>query len=345
MNMKKPKARTVWEKRMEIQEKDVQRINKQYAKRIDQYLLEYRYELKREIEVFYARYSTDHKITMAEARKYLNNDELEEFKNVTLEKYKQLVLDKDIPTSKIDALAYRHRISRKRALITEINRLTDELYENRNGIKKTVELNLADVFLNSSINIAESFAIDGIVEKPILSTEIVKHKLNNVWCEKKFFTRLEKHQRQFKLELDKVLTEGFIKGTPMPEMIENLMKMTDLPAKRAETLVRTEATFFNNLANIDQIRELGGKKYRILAVIDSRTSKVCRYQNNKEYFAYSFEPRDNAPPFHPKCRSTIVPVIEERMELEHKKGNKSVKQLLKEWQKEADSIMKDLKNE
>ena len=75
----------------------------------------------------------------------------------------------------------------------------------------------------------------------------------------------------------------------------------------AETLVRTETTFYNNLATLDTIKDLGGEYYEIVAVLDTRTSDICRHENKKIYPISEYKAGQTAPPFHVRCRSTIMP--------------------------------------
>jgi SPP1 gp7 family putative phage head morphogenesis protein len=55
----------------------------------------------------------------------------------------------------------------------------------------------------------------------------------------------------------------------------------------------------------------GVKEYEILAVQDRRTSKVCKEQDGKIYKFNKMEVGVNYPPFHPNCRTTIIPVLED----------------------------------
>ena len=71
--------------------------------------------------------------------------------------------------------------------------------------------------------------------------------------------------------------------------------------------MRTETTFYNNLATLDTIKDLGGEYYEIVAVLDTRTSDICRHENKKIYPISEYKAGQTAPPFHVRCRSTIMP--------------------------------------
>ena len=54
---------------------------------------------------------------------------------------------------------------------------------------------------------------------------------------------------------------------------------------------------------------MGGDHYEIVAVLDSRTSEICRLENHEVHSVKEYEPGRTAPPFHVRCRSTIRPAV------------------------------------
>lgn len=83
---------------------------------------------------------------------------------------------------------------------------------------------------------------------------------------------------------------------------------------QARTLVRTALTAVQNAAALEEIDMLVRDvnvpigRVRFEAVLDVRTSDVCRALDGEEY-----DPRDPKlprPPLHPNCRSVLVPVID-----------------------------------
>lgn len=77
------------------------------------------------------------------------------------------------------------------------------------------------------------------------------------------------------------------------------------PFKR---LVNTEMTRINTEASLDAFKEMGDTQYQILSVLDKRTSEICREMDGKKFKIADFQVGINAPPFHPNCRSMIIPV-------------------------------------
>ena len=305
----KKKIDEYWTERALQQEQNAQIVADRYMAQIGQSLADYKHQLVSEIEKFYARYAVDNKMTHAEAKQYLTDKERREFKHVTLERFREMGLNPDTPTPLLDALGYRHRISRKETLLAEIERLTAELYGKPDGIHDKVTEALSDVYIKGKIHQAKNLAHFGIIEKPILGVDAVKHKMASNWSGKTFSTNVWGHDAAVYKSISDTINKGLTGGWSIDRMARALSERTGVAYHRADTLVRTETTFYNNLATLDTIKELGGDHYEIVAVLDSRTSEICRLENHKVYPVKEYEPGRTAPPFHVRCRSTIRPAV------------------------------------
>lgn len=305
----KKKIDEYWTERALQQEQNAQIVADRYMAQIGQSLADYKHQLVSEIEKFYARYAVDNKMTHAEAKQYLTDKERREFKHVTLERFREMALNPDTPTPLLDALSYRHRISRKEALLAEIERLTAELYGKPEGIHDKVTEALSDVYIKGKIHQAKNLAHFGIIEKPILGVDAVKHKMASNWSGKTFSTNVWGHDAAVYKSISDTINKGLTGGWSIDRMARALSERTGVAYHRADTLVRTETTFYNNLATLDIIKELGGDHYEIVAVLDSRTSEICRLENHEVHSVKEYEPGRTAPPFHVRCRSTIRPAV------------------------------------
>ena len=305
----KKKTDEYWTERALQQEQNAQIVADRYMAQIGQSLADYKHQLVSEIEKFYARYAVDNKMTHAEAKQYLTDKERREFKHVTLERFREMALNPDTPTPLLDALGHRHRISRKEALLAEIERLTAELYGKPDGIHDKVTEALSDVYIKGKIHQAKNLAHFGIIEKPILGVDAVKHKMASNWSGKTFSTNVWGHDAAVYKSISDTINKGLTGGWSIDRMARALSERTGVAYHRADTLVRTETTFYNNLATLDTIKELGGDHYEIVAVLDSRTSEICRLENHEVHSVKEYEPGRTAPPFHVRCRSTIRPAV------------------------------------
>lgn len=344
-----------WIQRALQQEQNAQIVSDRYMANVGRQLASYRQDLISEIETFYARYAKDHKMSHAEAKRYLRDNEMKEFQGVTLEKFRAMALNPDTPTPLLDALAYRHRISRKEALLAEIERKTAELYGGKDGIADNVTNNLSEVYVKGKIQQMKNLADFGIVEKPILNLKAVQNKLATNWSGQEFSKRIwGQSQRTFN-SIQKVIDQGLTGGWSVDRMSKELILRTGVAYSQAETLVRTETTFYNNLATLDTIKDLGGEYYEIVAVLDTRTSDICRHENKKIYPISEYKAGQTAPPFHVRCRSTIMPSHQSKdgeksdnpyidiLMNDHKvsvsPSDKSLNDVFDEWEREGNRLL------
>ena len=108
--------------------------------------------------------------------------------------------------------------------------------------------------------------------------------------------------------LNNEIRDGLIRGDSYNSMIKTLRHRTDVGLSDSTRLVRTESAYILNEANAKAFQEAGILEYEITAVMDARTSPTCRSLDGERF---SFRERvvgATAPPFHPWCRSTTIPV-------------------------------------
>ena len=351
----KKKIDEYWTERALQQEHNAQIVADRYMAQIGQSLADYKHQLVSEIEKFYARYAVDNKMTHAEAKQYLTDKERREFKHVTLERFREMALNPDTPTPLLDALGYRHRISRKEALLAEIERLTAELYGKPEGIHDKVTEALSDVYIKGKIHQAKNLAHFGIIEKPILGVDAVKHKMASNWSGKTFSTNVWGHDTAVYKSISDTINKGLTGGWSVDRMARALSERTGVAYHRADTLVRTETTFYNNLATLDTIKELGGDHYEIVAVLDSRTSEICRLENHEVHSVKEYEPGRTAPPFHVRCRSTIRPAVKSDkpspyFDILQNDGSvklatekRSLDEIFAGWEREGEAVLRGVK--
>lgn len=67
----------------------------------------------------------------------------------------------------------------------------------------------------------------------------------------------------------------------------------------------------NSAPKIQSCAEMEIDELQFLAVLDSRTSAICRDHDGEIIKTENARQGDNAPPLHPNCRSTLIPYIGE----------------------------------
>lgn len=315
-------SKKYWEGRAAQREMESQLIASKYLARMDESLREAQQDILKQIESFYSRYAKDNQITLKEARKYLTAKELKDFKNIDLKRFKEMSLAGNPEYERIlNATSYRVRISRLEALNMQIEIRMAELYGGVNGLQEYTYTGLAEVYHDSyyhtMFDLAKQGAFTGAVAATSDST--MKEILSYNWSGKEFSQRIWGHQEVTRQTIRKELERSFATGRSIQKTTKAIMDATDVARSRAEALVRTEANFFHNAAAQKGYSDAGIDRYEILATLDHRTSKICREQDGKIYKEKDFQPGENAPPFHVRCRSTTIPYFDESQYMEGEK--------------------------
>lgn len=306
-------SRQYWEQRATQREQEAQLIVEKYLAQMQQRLKEAQQDILRQIEAFYARYAKDNQISLYEARKLLTSQEIEAFKEVDLARFRAMALEGNPQYENLlNTISYRVRISRLEMLLAQIEMTMLRLYGGKNGLQDYVYTGLVDVYQNSYYHFMYDFAMAGIpVNVQILDDGTMREVMSYNWSGKEFSGRIWGHEQETMQQIRKSLEQSFIIGRSIDKTAKEIVKVTDVAYSRAEALVRTEASFFHNLAAHNSYRDAGMEKYEILATLDMRTSDICRYQDGKVYNVKDYKLGMNAPPFHVRCRTTTIPYFDE----------------------------------
>jgi len=95
-------------------------------------------------------------------------------------------------------------------------------------------------------------------------------------------------------------------GRSNRDVINLISERFNTGRNNARRLVRTESAFFHNEMEALSYEEADIEYYRFIAVLDKRTSAICREHDNKVYKVSERKTGVNYPPLHPWCRSTTV---------------------------------------
>lgn len=135
----------------------------------------------------------------------------------------------------------------------------------------------------------------------------VEAALNTRWKGKNFSSRIWENTDKLADRLKELFTAKELSGMSEREIIKQIEKEFNTSRFNANRLIRTEANYFATKVKLDNWRKRGVKQYQLIAVLDSRTSKICRAINNKVFNVSDAVIGQNMPPLHPFCRT--VPVI------------------------------------
>lgn len=99
-------------------------------------------------------------------------------------------------------------------------------------------------------------------------------------------------------------------GEGVAPLINRVQKRFNVSFSNARRLVETETAYIQEKAMLDTYNALDVEQYQILAVLDVKTSDICRHLDKKVFDRKDAKPGITMPPFHCYCRSTTIPYIE-----------------------------------
>lgn len=301
-----------WQKRSEqIARKQHQKAD-DFEKRASRQYKRAAKSIKEDLESFYARYADANGITMAQTKRLLSKEELGNFK-ITLEEFREKALANQDGrwTKELDSIYIRSRISRLQALQTQIrghlNELGHEQARSMTGLlgdvyKDTYYRTLHQIQTGTGVGVSFARINDAALDKV----------LNKPWAGSNFSKRIWKDKRKLQAELERVISNSFIRGDSLDKTIRAFLGRMDVSRSNAERIIQSEVAFFTEQASAAGYVSSGVvEKYEILATLDGRTSSTCRSMDGKVFAVSEMVVGETYPPFHVRCRSTTVPFFDD----------------------------------
>ncbi|WP_283606504.1 minor capsid protein [Faecalispora anaeroviscerum] len=268
------------------------------------------HEMQRKINDYYRQYADKESISY-QAAKIILSDRKE--LDMTLEKYQQLALQypQDTVAKKLLDKLYRQRaVSREEFLILQLNMLATELYGNYaeasgQSLTKTFE----EVYYKTLFDYQQYTGFGSAFNR--ISTHQIQAAVSTAWKGKNYSERIwGDHRVSLARYLNRIITSGAVQGTSNGQMAAELQKAMDMSAYQARRLIRTENSHVASKANLLGYEENGTARFRFRAVLDYKTSEICRSMDGRVFLVSEGRPGINMPPLHPFCRSKTVPAVE-----------------------------------
>lgn len=267
--------------------------------------------LQLQMEGIFEKYKTKHKISDAEARRFLESmnstdvqEMLQKLKNGESDKSKKELL------AELEAPAYQSRISRLVELQKQIDAVMQNIYQQEQQISTAFYESLAeDTYYRSIFEIQKrtglAFSFSRIGNKQI------DRVLSMNWSGKHYSDRIWKNTGGLAQTVKEELLVSLLTGRTDRETAEVISEKFSSGAMQARRLVRTESAFVSAQLNGMARRECGIERYQFIATLDLKTSEICRNLDGKIFYEKDRKPGVNCNPMHPWCRSTTLSVLDE----------------------------------
>ena len=274
--------------------KDLKKIEKEL---VDEYKKAMN-EIGKEISNLFYKYAKDNNLSYSDAKKYLNSSEFREFKR-DLKSYMKLIEetgDEEL-LLELNTLAMKSRISRLEEMFYQCGKYINEVYESTNkklqiAYSSTIKDNYYQTIydIHKAIGVGASFSY--------IDNDMIKEILAFPWSGRHYSNRLWSNRTKLKNAMVEELTQMLIQGKGVKETSKALSKRLDADLKNCIRLIHTEHSYFMEIASQKAYDELDIDKYKILATLDKRTSKICQDLDGEVFNVKDAVIGVNMPPFH-----------------------------------------------
>ena len=267
--------------------------------------------LQLEAEGVFEKYKTKHKLSEKDARDLLNSmdgasvqEMLRKLKNGESDKPKKELL------AELEAPAYQARISRLAELQKQIERVMQNIYQLERQISTAFYESFAkDAYYQSVFELQKRSGLAFSFSH--ISTKQIDRVLSMNWSGQHYSTRIWKNTSNLAQTLKEEMLVNLLTGRTEGETAELIQDRFTSGAMQARRLVRTESCFISGELTAESYKECEVEKYRYLATLDLRTSKICRSLDGQVFLISERKVGENYPPLHPWCRSTTISIVDE----------------------------------
>ncbi len=141
-----------------------------------------------------------------------------------------------------------------------------------------------------------------------VSFETAQQMINAIWCAdgQSWSNRVWRNIDKLQQALNDGLIDCVLTGRPTEDLKKRLMEEFGVAYNRADSIVRTEYNHIQTQAALQRYKDMGVERVQVWADYDERRCKECGKLHEKYFSVY-----DSIPvPAHPRCRCTIIPVVE-----------------------------------
>lgn len=308
------KSSEYWARRYKLIEQACHDISLEYLEEMEKKYRDAEQTIQAKINAWYGRFAVNNNISMSEARKWLNDKELDELK-WNVEQYikygKQNAIDGKWAKELEDASAKFH-ISRLEALKLECRQQIEQL---TGGMMDDVDAVLQDTYkegyYRSLYEVQKGVSVG--FDVAALDTNLVKRIVNKPWHidGSDFSSSIWNNKAKLLGVIDKEISKMVLTGSSPEKTIRAIQNQMHTSKSNAQRLVLTESAYFTTRAQADSYDELGVELYEVNATLDKRTCDFCGSFDGKKFLVAEMEVGVNAPPFHPRCRCTTYPYDED----------------------------------
>lgn len=284
----------------------VQNLERQYDKAIR--------DIETDIAHWYQRFAKNNEISLNDARKLLNSQELKEFK-WTVEEYIKYGKENAVNGAWIKQLenaSARVHISRLEAIKLQLQQQAEVLAAKQTeAVKGVSEGVYRSSYYHTAFELQKGIGVGWTLHA--IDENVIEKVLARPWTLDKqtFSDRIWANKQALVNTVNTQITQMVMRGAAPDNTIKAIADRFKVSKSQAGRLVMTESAAFANEARKDCFKDLDVEKYVIVETLDGKTCDLCAQLDGKVYPMSEYAIGVTAPPFHPWCRGTTAPYFDD----------------------------------
>ncbi len=303
-----------WERRKAREMYDYMEEAEKVADQIAKLYLKASRYISTQADAIFEKFVTKHHLSEAEARRLLNilrdrtslDELLEKLRNGDMSQGKEELL------AQLEAPAYQSRLERLKQLQNQLDYVMQNIYQQEKVFTTAHYVDLANqAYYRGIFDIQQR--VGAAFSFNVIDPKVIDQVTKSRWSGKNYSESIWKNTRALAQDLKEELLINLVTGRTNREAAEIINNKFASGASAARRVIRTESNYVATELNFKAYEEAGIEKYRYCAILDLRTSTICRELDNKIFLVSEREAGKNSPPMHPWCRSTTIEVITEEL--------------------------------
>lgn len=263
--------------------------------------------LDKQINKVFDKFQRDYGLSERDARHVLKNmkdqKDLNELRKVLEARpndpnIQRLLADLDSP-------AYAYRMKRLERLNDDLDRMRESIYRSeKSGSDAFYSDLMKDSYYKATFDLQQQTGL-AYSFSDLPETEI-KRLRGLKWTGEAYSDRIWSNTGALASSVKDELLVSLMTGRSVRDTSQAIAERFEVGQNNARRLVRTESAFFHNQMELLSYEDAEITKYKFVAVLDKRTSRICQEHDNQVYDRDKAVPGVNYPPLHPWCRSTTI---------------------------------------
>lgn len=299
-----------WQERFRQLEESQHDTSVQTVQEIEQEFRRAEQALDGKINAWYQRFAANNGISMVEARRLLNSDELEEFQ-WDVQDYIKYGRENGINQQwekQLENASAKVHISRLEALKVQTQQEIEKLYGNyHDSIDEHIANLYTSGYYHTAYEVQRGIGVGWQMQS--FNPEKVSDIIHKPWAVdgRNFSDRIWTDKTKLINNMHDSLTRMCITGESPDRAIREISQNMKVSRSQAARIVQTESAAFSAKAQETCFSDLDVEEFEVVETLDSHTCPTCGEMDGKHFPMKDYKIGVTVPPFHPNCRGCTCP--------------------------------------